>query len=155
MARVPKTKRKELSPTHRAKIWTLHKEGYNPTQIHVKTRTPRSTINGIIAQQILNPDPNFKSKPRSGQPRIITQQSARALIQHAVTESRTTLKALSTPSKSGKQIHFHTVVTVLKSFRKAKRRPRKKPYLTDIYKLKRRIYCRAKKAKGRDNRKVY
>jgi hypothetical protein len=154
MARVPKTKRKELSPTHRAKIWTVHEEGYNPTQIHAKTRTPRSTINGIIAQQILNPDPNFKSKPRSGQPRIITQQSARALIQHAVTESRTTLKALSTPSKSGKQIHFHTVVTVLKSFGKAKRRPRKKPYLTGIHKLKRRIHCRAEKAMGRDNRKV-
>ena len=155
MARVPKTKRKELSPTHRAKIWTLYEEGYNPTQIHAKTGTPRLMINGIIARQILNLDPSFKSKPWSGQPRIITQRGARALVWRAVTELRTTLKALLTLSKSGKQIHFHTVVTVLKSFRKAKRRPRKKPYLTDIYKLKRRIYCRAKKAKGRDNRKVY
>ena len=63
MARVPKTKRKELSPTHRAKIWTLYEEGYNPTQIHAKTGTPRLMINSIIARQILNLDPSLKASP--------------------------------------------------------------------------------------------
>jgi hypothetical protein len=154
MGRVPKTKRKELSPTHRAKIWTLHEEGYNPSEIHARTGTPRSTINGVIARQILNPDPSFESRPRSGQPKKISQRGTRALVRRAISEPRTTLKALSTPSKSGKQLHFHTVVTVLKSFGKAKRRPRKKPFLTELHKKKRRIYCRAKKAIGRDNRKV-
>ena len=118
MGQVLKTKRKELSPAHRAKIWTLHEEGYNPSEIHAKTGTPRSTINGVIARQILNPDPSFKSRPRSGQPKKISQRGTRALVRYAISEPRTTLKALSTPSKSGKQLHFHTVVTVLKSFRK-------------------------------------
>jgi hypothetical protein len=66
MRRVPKAKRKELSPAHRAKIWTLYEEGYNPSQIHAKTGTPRSTINGVIARQTLYPDPSFESKPRRG-----------------------------------------------------------------------------------------
>jgi hypothetical protein len=72
MARVRQRKCKETSPVHRAKIWTLYEEGYKPAEIHAKTGTLRSTINGIIARQILNPDPSFKSKPQSGYPRIIT-----------------------------------------------------------------------------------
>jgi hypothetical protein len=123
MTRALKTKRKEVSPAHRSKIWTLHEEGYNPAQIHAKTGTPRSTINGIIARQILNPDPSFKSKPQSGCPQKITQWGARCLVRRAIVEPRTTINALSTPSKSGKQLHQQTVVQVLKSFGKAKRQP--------------------------------
>jgi hypothetical protein len=65
-----------------------------------------------------------------------------------------TLKALSTPSKSGEQLHHYIVAIILKSFGKAKRRPRKKLYLGKIHKYKRRQYYRAEKAMGRDNRKV-
>src|ERR1700722_11229057 len=65
-----------------------------------------------------------------------------------------TLKALATPSKSGKQLYHHTIAIILKSFRKAKRRPRKKPFLTPLHKKKRRIHCRAKKAIKRNNRRV-
>jgi DNA-directed RNA polymerase specialized sigma24 family protein len=151
---VPKTKRKELSPAHRVKIWTLHEEGYNPSQIRAKTGTPRSTINGVIARQILNPDPSFQTRPRSGQPQKVSQRGARALVRRAISEPRMTLKALSSPSKSGKQLHHQTVVRVLKSFGKAKRRPRKKPFLTELHKKKRRDHCRAEKAMERDNRKV-
>jgi hypothetical protein len=80
MGRVLKTKRKELSPTHRAKIWTLHKEGYNPSEIHARIGTPCLTINRVIARQILNLDSSFQSRPQSGQPKKISQQGTRALI---------------------------------------------------------------------------
>ena len=65
-----------------------------------------------------------------------------------------TLKALSTPSKSGEKLNYHTVAIILKSFGKAKRRPRKKPFLSPLHKKKRRIHCRAEKAMKRDPRKV-
>jgi len=65
-----------------------------------------------------------------------------------------TLKALATPSKSGKQLYHHTVAIILKSFGKAKRRPHKKPFLTPLYKTKRRIHYRAEKAIKRNNRRV-
>ena len=64
------------------------------------------------------------------------------------------LKALSMLSKSGKKLNYHTVVIILKSFGKAKRRPRKKPFLSPLHKKKRRIHCRAEKAMKRDPRKV-
>jgi transposase len=65
-----------------------------------------------------------------------------------------TLKALSTPSKSGARLNHHTVSKVLKRHGKAKHRPRKKPFLIAINKKKRRIHCKAEKAAKRDNRKV-
>jgi hypothetical protein len=66
-----------------------------------------------------------------------------------------TLEALSTPSKSGKKLNYYTIVITLKSFGKAKHRPRKKPFLNTLYKKKRREHCRAEKAMGRDNKRVY
>jgi transposase len=154
MVVTPKTKRKELTEAARSKIWTLYLEGYNPSQIHVKTGTPRSTINGVIARQTLCPDSRFKSKPRSGRPQKISQRGARSLVRTAISEPKMTLEALSTPSKSGKKLNHHTVAIVLKSFGKAKRRPRKKPFLNTLHKKKRREHCRAEKAMGRDNRRV-
>jgi transposase len=118
-----KTKRKELSEAARSRIWTLHLEGYNPTQIHGKTGDPRTIINGVIARQTLCPNPKLESKPQSGHPRKISQRGARALVYTTIAEPRMTLKALATPSKSGKELHHHTVAIVLKSFGKAKRRP--------------------------------
>jgi hypothetical protein len=66
-----------------------------------------------------------------------------------------TLKALTTPSKSGKRLNHYIVAKVLKIYSKAKRRPRKKPFLSALYKKKRRYYYKAEKAMKRDNRKVY
>jgi hypothetical protein len=66
-----------------------------------------------------------------------------------------TLKVLGTPSKSGKRFNHYTVAILLKSFGKAKRRLRKKPYLSKLYRKKRRIFCREEKALKRDLRKVY
>ena len=92
--------------------------------------------------------------PRSGVNKKITPRGERALLRTASSEPRITLKALSTLSKSGKKLNHHTIIIILKSFRKAKRWPRKKPFLSPLYKKKHWIYYQAKKAIKRDPRKV-
>jgi hypothetical protein len=96
----------------------------------------------------------FTSKPRSGPLKKVTSRGAKALVRTALNEPRMSLKSLATPSKSGKRLNHHTVAILLKSFGKAKRRPRKKPFLTPLHKQKRRFHCRDEKAIRRDNRKV-
>jgi Transposase len=82
----------------------------------------------------------FESKPRSGAPKKITPRGACTLVRTAINEPRISLKALATPSKSGKRLSHYTVAIVLKSFGKAKRRLRKKPFLTPLHKQKRRFH---------------
>lgn len=72
----------------------------------------------------------------------------------AINEPKMTLKALATPSKSGKKLNHHTVAKYLKKHGKAKRRPRSKPYLSPLYKKKRRAHYRAELGQKRDYRKV-
>ena len=87
--------------------------------------------------------------------RKITLRGKRHLIQTANLKLRITLKALRLPSKSGKKLNYYTIAQVLKRNGKAKRRLRKKPFLTKEHKKRRVAYCKAKKAIKRDNRKVY
>jgi hypothetical protein len=65
-----------------------------------------------------------------------------------------TLKALGSPSKSGKELNHHTVSKLLKKHGKAKRRPRKKPYLSPLHKKKRRMHCREELKRKRNHRAV-
>ena len=154
MTVVSKIARKELTLAERSELWTLYCEGYTATEIWRKTKVPRTTINGLIKRQTLATDKSFESKLRSGAPKKLSPRAERRLVRTAVDAPRMTLKALGTPSKSGKRLNYYTVAILLKSFGKAKRRPRKKPYLSDIYRKKRRIYCREERSLKRDNRKV-
>jgi hypothetical protein len=154
MAPLPKVTTKQLTPVEKSRIWTLYEEGYNPTQIHHKTKIPRTTISGFITRHASAPNNTFESKPRSGRRKKSTPRGTRALLKTATTDTRTTLKALGTPSKSGKRLCTKTIAKVLKFTRKAKHRPRKNPFLTPLHKKKRREHCKAEKAMGRNNRKV-
>ena len=51
-------------------------------------------------------------------------------------------RSLSTPSKSGQQIHYNTVRNILKDHGKAKRKPRRKPWISPVNKAKRLVHCR-------------
>jgi hypothetical protein len=97
----------------------------------------------------------FESKPRSGAKKKLNPRAKRRLVRTACNEPRISLKSLTTPSKSGKRLNHHTVVIILKSFGKVKRRPRKKPFLTPLHKQKRRFHCRDERIIKRDNKKVY
>src|SRR5438046_4021005 len=154
MVLAPKQKRTELSEVQRCRIWTLHEEGYNPTQISLKTGHPRSTVSSFLIRHTKSGSTTFKSNPRSGRPKKITPRGERALLRTALFDTRMTLKALATPSKSGQQLNHHTVSKVLKRHGKAKRRPRKKPYLKPEHKKKRRAHSKHELAIKRDPRKV-
>jgi hypothetical protein len=154
MARKLKTDRRELTPVQKCRVWTLHEEGNNPSQIHIKTGYPRSTITGFLKRHTLAPTDDFKNQPGRGAMRKITPRGERHLVRTANLEPRMTLKALGSPSKSGKKLNHHIVAQVLKRNGKAKRRPRKKPFLTEEHKKRRVAHCKAEKAIKRDNRKV-
>jgi transposase len=154
MAVQSKISRRELTPAERSYLWALHCEGYTPTQIWRKTKVPRTTVTSLIKRQSLSNNNTFESKPRSGPKKKLSVRAERRLVRTAVAQPRMPLKALATPSKSGKRLNHHTVAIILKSFGKAKRRPRKKPFLTDEHRLRRRIHCRAERDMERDNRKV-
>jgi len=134
MAVVSKVARKELTPAERSRLWTLHCEGLNPTEIWRKTKVPRTTITSFLTRQSLASDMTFESKPRSGAKKKLNPRAERRLVRTACNEPRMSLKSLATPSKSGKRLNHHTVAIILKSFGKAKRRPRKKPFLTPLHK---------------------
>jgi hypothetical protein len=125
-----------------------------PTQISKKKKTPRTTITSFLKRQASATTDTFQSLPRSGANKKITPRGERALLRIASSQPRMTLKALSILPKSGKKLNHHTVAIILKSFGKAKRRPRKKPFLSPLHKKKRRIHCRAEKAMKRDPKKV-
>jgi len=60
----------------------------------------------------------FANKPRRGPNPKLSDRGARSLVRIACDNPRMTLKALSTPSKSGKKLNYYTVAIILKSFGK-------------------------------------
>jgi hypothetical protein len=113
-----KEPQKELTKAQKSRIWTLYEEGYNPTEIWHKTKIPRTTCSSFITRQSISPDPKFENKPRSSRLKKITARGLRALVQTACQDTKMTLKALATPSKSGKKLNHHTVAIILKSLGK-------------------------------------
>jgi hypothetical protein len=103
-----KEPQKELTKAQKSRIWTLYEEGYNPTEIWHKTKIPRTTCSSFITRQSISPDPKFENKPRSSRLKKITARGLRALVQTACQDTKMTLKALATPSKSGKKLNHHT-----------------------------------------------
>jgi hypothetical protein len=154
MAIVSKVARKELTLAKQSNLWTLYCKGYNPSEIFRKTTIPCTTILGFIYRQSYALDTTFESKARSRAKKKLNPRAERRLIRTACNKLRISLKSLSTPSKSGKRLNYYTVAIILKSFGKAKRRLRKKPFLTPLHKQKQRTYCRNEKGIRRDNWKV-
>ena len=155
MAIASKIARKELTKAERSNLWTLHTEGYTPTEISRKTKVPRTTITTFIQWQSISPNMTFSNKLGRGPKQKLSDRGTRSLVRIASDNPRMTLKALSTPSKSGKKLNHHTIAIILKSFGKNKRRPRKKPFLTPLHKQRRRFHYREERSIKRDNRKVY
>jgi transposase len=121
MAVQSKISRKELTLAKRSHLWALYCEGYTPTQIFRKTKVPRTTVTSLIKRQSLSNNNSFESKPRSGPKKKLSPRAERRLVRTAVAQPRMPLKALATPSKSGKRLNHHTIAIILKSFGKAKR----------------------------------
>jgi hypothetical protein len=150
----PKKPNSHLTLREKERILTLKDEGHRPSAIWRKTKIPRSTISSFLNQYTKTDNSMLARKPGSGTKKKLLARAKRTLMHIAINEPRITLKALLTPSKSGKKLNHHTVARIFKQHRKAKRRPRKKPYLTIRHKKLRRAYSRFKLKVKRNPRKV-
>jgi transposase len=150
----PKSNRKETSVAKRAAVWTRYCSGYKVPKIVALEGLPRSTIRSIIERRVESGNSSFQSKPRSGRPKKTTARDDRALLRAANRDTKATLFALATPSKSTRQLGRNTVRKILKAAGKAKRRPRKKPFLKPEHKYWRRKWCNTEKRSKRDWDKV-
>ena len=117
-------------------------EGHIYTSISSLQRVPYSTVRDIVVRRLNSQDNTFKSKPRPGCIKKTTSRDNHVLVHHTLQYPRTTLQVLSTLSKSTKRLYYNTVRTILKHTGKAKRKPRRKLYLSPIY-IKRRLeWCK-------------
>jgi hypothetical protein len=76
-------------------------------------------------------------------------------MRHANTNLRDTLIALRTPAKSSLKLGLNLVWKILKAHRKAKRQPRKKPWISYINKRKRLVFPRDEITEDRDYNTIY
>ena len=150
MCPYPKTNRKELTPAERARIWTRACDGYSVPEIVKLEGYPRGTVRATLKRYKGIPKSTFESKPRSGRPKKTSTRDDWALLRAANADTKATLYALATPSKSGHQLSRNTVRKILKVARKRKCVPQKKPFLKPEHRYWRRIWCGEEKKGERD-----
>lgn len=155
MAYKKKTNRTETSPSKRATVYTHYLDGHTIAAFVRLEQLPRSTVRSIIGRTKAFGPISFKSKPRSSAPKKTTDRDNRALLRTANRDTKATLWALVTPSKSTKQLDRNTVRNILAVYSKYKSKPCKKPFLKCEYKAGRRVWCKAEKKGKRDWNKVY
>ena len=97
--------------------------GQSVPEIVKEEKLKRSTVRSILSRVQERGSSGFKSKPRSGRPKKTTERDDRALLRAANRDTKATLFALATPSKSTKQLSRNTVCTILKAASKLKRKP--------------------------------
>jgi transposase len=132
MAPEPKTSCREVPVRKRVIILDPYRQGKSILEIKDATKLLRSTIRSIIDRYKDEKDPTLENKPRSGRPpppRELSERAERKLLRHASDNPKDTLFALRTPSTCGKLIGRNLVRKTLKKYGKAKRKPRKKPWL--------------------------
>jgi hypothetical protein len=133
-----KTGRKELSSETIAIILTLHKLGYTALQISreegLTKDIPKSTITFQIRRAKKHQNNPFIKAIRTGRSPKLDTRAERRLVRFMIRNPFETLTCLSTPGKSGYRIHINTTRKYLTKNEYYAFRPRRKPYLTEIYK---------------------
>ena len=133
--------RRETTVDQRTEVWTYYLQGKSLTQIHLLTFIPKSTCSNIITRaKAKTGQDRFTNAKRTGAPKKVTIQAERRLIRAAGKDTKATLAALATPSKSGIQLCRSTVRTILKRNGKGRRRARKKPFLKEEHKKRRLLF---------------
>jgi hypothetical protein len=118
----PLTNRKETSPG-RCAVWTRYLDGYSVPAIIRLENLPCSTVRSIIERAKLCSSDSFKSRPRSGAPKITADRKNRALLRAPNKDIKASLYTLATPSKSTQRLGCNTVRKILRNTGKRKRRP--------------------------------
>ena len=150
MAVVRKTERRELTPTERARIWERYSCGHSVTAVAKHFKRPRSTVSSIINRVKKENRLDFLTKRRPSPPKKTNDRQDRALVRYAVANPRVPLHSLATPSKSGVKLNRNTVRKILKAYGKAKRVPRKKPWLREGNRKRRLTWTRVEKRRKRN-----
>jgi hypothetical protein len=147
----PKASPKQTLVQERAQIWRVHLESHKVPYIRTRfPHIPRSTVRSIIKRGKKCDGKSFENLPKSGRPQKISERDEWALKRHAIINTRDTLQALTSPSKSGHQLGLNKVCEVFHKFNIHKRRPRKKPFLKPEHKLYRKQWCLRRKSLKRD-----
>ena len=146
MSSEPITSRRETTKEKRAEVWTWYKAGKTYSEIGRRTDLTKATVAGTIRREKRKTGQDrFSNAPRPGRPPKLTPKAERRLLRAASQDTRATLAALSTPSKSGIKLSKTTVRKVLKKHGKARRRARRKSYLSKVRKRRRVIFGKAEK----------
>jgi Transposase len=154
MGRTRVTQRTELTVEERAEIWGRYNGGDSITSIAARFERPYSTISSIVNRRAREARTSFKTLSCRLITLKVSIRGERSLLRHASNYPKDTLKTLSTPSKSGHKLCTTTVRKILKNNRKAKRKPRKKPFLRKQNKKKRVRFCKTEKKSKRDWNKL-
>lgn len=137
MPSAPKTSRRQHSSEKITVILKLHNLGLSASKISNETDIPKSTITRIIRDHEQQPNQPLSRPKRPGRPPKLSRRSERALMRYVAKNPRDTLEALSTPSKSGYQLHPKTIRRYLKNNEVYAFKPRKKPFLSKKHKADR------------------
>jgi predicted transcriptional regulator len=109
------TSRRETTIEKRADVWAWYKVGKTYSEIGRLTELTKPTVANIIQREKKRTGQDrFSNAPRPDKPPKLTPKAERRLLRAASKNTRATLAALSTPSKSGKQLSKTTVRKVLK-----------------------------------------
>jgi transposase len=131
----PKTFCQETTAIERAVVWTHYCNGLSYSAIAEATPHPKSTVASSIQRiKKSTKKDKFSNTKQCGAPKRVNLRGERALIRHAVHNTKESITVLGTPSKSGKHLSCPTVCKLLKRNGKAQRHTRKKPYLTKTHK---------------------
>jgi len=143
------TSRRETTLEKRADVWAWYRVGKTYSEIGRLTDLTKSTVAKVVQREKKRTGQDrFSNAPRPGRPPKLTPKGERRLLRAASKDTRATLAALSTPSKSGKQLSRTTVRKVLKKNGKARRRARRKPYISKVHKRRRVRFGKAEKRRN-------
>lgn len=134
--------RKEWEEKDIVAIRALVNAGMSRRNIASQLSIPESTV-GRISRKVKNdPKLGFIHKKRSGAPRKVTATSERRLVRHVRQNPFSTINELTTPTKSGYDLHRHTIRKVLNNNGIGSFQPRTKPYLSPSHAKKRLDWAR-------------
>ena len=120
-------KSKDTSPTKRAQIAILHEQNLSHSEIARRLHIAKSTVTRAIAR--INELKSYKSRRRSGRPRITSPRTDRKVWRIATahpTRSSTQIASQTRSAVSGRTVRRR----LLTEFNLPSRRPARKPRLT-------------------------
>lgn len=135
-------KSKHLSPTERAKIWTMFKDAHmSKSEISKKLNIPRSTIRHTIKKFETGDGTSkaFRDAPRKGRPKKVDKRTGRRIIRTLEQNRRKTARELR--DELNLSISVSTIKLFLKNAGFIGRVAVRKPFISEINREKRRKFA--------------